>query len=181
MINNILEFSLRQPGFILLTAALLFAAGLWSAFHLPIDAVPDITAPQVQVNTEVTALAAEESEKLVTLPIESALAGLPDVTEMRSLTKFGLSQVTIQFQDRVDLYRARQLVTERLQGVLEQLPAGALPKLAPISTGLGEIFYYSVNYRADAKQKPPIEVEQLPKCHRIALEPRRGLKKPRLL
>ena len=161
MINNILEFSLRQPGFILLTATLLFAAGLWSAFHLPIDAVPDITAPQVQVNTEVTALAAEESEKLVTLPIESALAGLPDVTEMRSLTKFGLSQVTIQFQDRVDLYRARQLVTERLQGVLEQLPAGALPKLAPISTGLGEIFYYSVNYRTDAKQKPPTEVEQL--------------------
>ena len=161
MINNILEFSLRQPGFILLTATLLFAAGLWSAFHLPIDAVPDITAPQVQVNTEVTALAAEESEKLVTLPIESALAGLPDVTELRSLTKFGLSQVTIQFQDRVDLYRARQLVTERLQGVLEQLPAGALPKLAPISTGLGEIFYYSVNYRADAKQKPPTEVEQL--------------------
>ena len=161
MINNILEFSLRQPGFILLTAALLFAAGLWSAFHLPIDAVPDITAPQVQVNTEVPALAAEESEKLVTLPIESALAGLPDVTEMRSLTKFGLSQVTIQFQDRVDLYRARQLVTERLQGVLEQLPAEALPKLAPVSTGLGEIFYYSVNYRADTKQKPPTEVEQL--------------------
>src|SRR6476620_5882855 len=105
MINNILEFSLRQPGFILLTAALLFAAGLWSAFHLPVDAVPDITAPQVQVNTEVTALAAEESEKLVTLPIENALAGLPGVAEMRSLTKFGLSQVTIQFQDGVDIYR----------------------------------------------------------------------------
>ena len=80
---------------------------------------------------------------------------------MRSLTKFGLSQVTLQFKDGTDIYRARQLVAERLQGVLERLPAGALPKLAPISTGLGEIFYYSVNYRADAKNKPPTELEQL--------------------
>src|SRR5216684_642352 len=161
MIDRILEFSLRQPGFILMAAIILFAAGLWSALHLPIDAVPDITAPQVQVNTEVAALAAEESEKLVTRPIEIALAGLPGVEEMRSLTKFGLSQVTIQFKDDTDIYRARQLVAERLQGVLERLPAGALPKLAPISTGLGEIFYYSVNYRADAKNKPPTELEQM--------------------
>src|SRR2546426_2751598 len=161
MIDRILEFSLRQPGFILLAAVILLAAGLWSAVHLPIDAVPDITAPQVQINTEVPALAAEESEKLVTQPIEIALAGVPGVEEMRSLTKFGLSQVTIQFQDGVDIYRARQLVAERLQGVLEQLPAGTLPKLAPISTGLGEIFYYSVNYRADAKNKPLTELEQL--------------------
>src|SRR5882724_125944 len=161
MIDRMLEFSLRQPGFILLAAVILLAAGLWSALHLPIDAVPDITAPQVQVNTEVAALAAEESEKLITQPIEIALAGLPGVDEMRSLTKFGLAQVTIQFQDGTDIYRARQLVAERLQGVLERLPAGALPKLAPISTGLGEIFYYSVNYRADAQQKPPTALEQL--------------------
>lgn len=161
MIDRVLEFSLRQPGFILLAAVILLAAGLWSAVHLPIDAVPDITAPQVQVNTEVAALAAEESEKLVTRPVEIALAGLPGVDEMRSLTKFGLSQVTIQFQDKTDIYRARQLVAERLQGVLEQLPAGTLPKLAPISTGLGEIVYYSVNYRADAQNKPPTELEQL--------------------
>src|SRR2546425_2927949 len=161
MINKMLEFSMRQPGFILLAAVVLLGAGLWSAFHLSIDAVPDITAPQVQVNTEVPALAAEESEKLVTQPIEIALAGLPGVEEMRSLTKFGLSQVTVQFKDGTDIYRARQLVAERLQGVLELLPAGALPKLAPITTGLGEIFYYSVNYRADAKNKPPTELEQL--------------------
>src|SRR6266508_3051735 len=161
MIDRILEFSMRQPGFILLAAVILLAAGLWSAWHLPIDAVPDITAPQVQVNTEVAALSAEESEKLVTQPIEIALAGLPAVDEMRSLTKFGLSQVTIQFKDGTDIYRARQLVAERLQGVLERLPTGALPKLAPISTGLGEIFYYSVNYRADAKNKPSTELEQL--------------------
>src|SRR5712691_261228 len=161
MINKILEFSMRQPGFILLAAVVLLGAGVWSAFHLPIDAVPDITGVQVQINTEVPALAAEESEQRVTRPIEIALAGLPGVEEMRSLTKFGLSQVTIQFQDGINIYRARQLVAERLQGVLERLPAGVLPKLAPISTGLGEIFYYSVNYRADAKNKPPTELEQL--------------------
>src|SRR6266571_4745264 len=161
MINNMLECSMRQPGFVLQAAGVLLAAGLWSAWHLPIDAVPDITGVQVQINTEVPALAAEESEQRVTRPIEIALAGLPGVEEMRSLTKFGLSQVTIQFQDGTDIYRARQLVAERLQGVLERLPAGALPKLAPISTGLGEIFYYSVNYRADAKNKPATELEQL--------------------
>ena len=161
MIARIIEFSLRQPGLIFLAAIVLIGAGIWSAFHLPIDAVPDITAPQVQVNTEVPALAAEESEQLVTRPIEIALAGLPGVAEMRSLTKFGLSQVTVQFEDTTDIYRARQLVTERLQGVLERLPAGTLPKLAPISTGLGEIFYYSVSYRPDAKKKPATEREQL--------------------
>src|SRR5207247_4590446 len=171
MINKILESSMRQPGFILLAAVILLAAGLWSALHLPIDAVPDITAPQVQVNTEVPALAAEESEKLVTHPIEIALAGMPGVDEMRSLTKFGLSQVTIQFKDGTDIYRARQLVAERLQGVLERLPAGARPKLAPISTGLGEIFYYTVNYRADAKNKPVAELEQLIELKEYVIKP----------
>ena len=161
MIDRILEFSLRQRAVVLLGAAALLGAGLWSALHLPIDAVPDITGVQVQVNTEVPALAAEESEKLVTQPLERELAGLPGVEEMRSITKFGLSQVTLQFKDSTDIYRARQLVAERLQGVLEQLPAGTLPKLAPISTGLGEIFYYNVQYRADATNKPATELEQL--------------------
>jgi cobalt-zinc-cadmium resistance protein CzcA len=161
MIDRILEFSLRQRAVVLLGAAVLLGAGLWSATHLPIDAVPDITGVQVQVNTEVPALAAEESEKLVTQPIERELAGLPGVEEMRSITKLGLSQVTLQFRDGTDIYRARQLVTERLQGVLERLPAGTLPKLAPISTGLGEIFYYNVQYRADATNKPATELEEL--------------------
>ncbi len=161
MIARIIEFSLRQRAVVFLAAIALLGAGLWSALHLPVDAVPDITGVQVQINTEVAALAAEESEKLVTQPIELELAGLPGVEEMRSITKFGLSQVTLQFTDSTDIFRARQLVTERLQGVLERLPPGVLPKLAPISTGLGEIFYYSVNYRADAKQKPATELEQL--------------------
>ena len=161
MIDRILEFSLRQRAVVALFAVALLGTGLWSALHLPIDAVPDITGIQVQINTEVPALAAEESEKLVTQPLELELAGLPGVEEMRSITKFGLSQITLQFKDDMDIFRARQLVTERLQGALELLPRGVLPKLAPISTGLGEIFYYSVNYHADAKQKPATELEQL--------------------
>jgi cobalt-zinc-cadmium resistance protein CzcA len=134
---------------------------LWSAFHLPIDAVPDITGVQVQINTEVPALAAEESEKLVTQPIELEMAGLPGMESMRSLTKFGLSQVTLDFKDSTDIYRARQLVAERLQGAVEKLPPGASAKLAPISTGLGEIFYYSVSYRTNATNMPATELEQL--------------------
>ena len=161
MITRILEFSLRQRAVVLLGTFALLVVGLWSVLHLPIDAVPDITGVQVQINTEIPALAAEESEKLVTQPIEMELAGLPGVQEMRSITKFGLSQVTLQFADGTDIFRARQLVTERLQGALENLPAGVLPKLAPISTGLGEIFYYSIHFRDDATNKPATEREQL--------------------
>ena len=161
MIDRILEFSLRQRAFVLLAAFGLLGAGLWSALHLPIDAVPDITGVQVQINTEVPALAAEESEKLVTQPIERELAGLPGVEEMRSLTKFGLSQVTLNFADGTDIYRARQLVAERLQGITERLPKGVSSKLAPISTGLGEIFYNNVQFRADSTNKPATELDQL--------------------
>ncbi len=161
MIDRILEFALRQRAVVLLGVFALLGIGCWSALHLPIDAVPDITGVQVQINTEIPALAAEESEKLVTQPIEMELAGLPGVEEMRSLTKFGLSQVTLQFKDGTDIYRARQLVTERLQGIVERLPAGSSSKLAPISTSLGEIFYYSLSYRADATNKPAEELEQL--------------------
>ena len=161
MIGGILEFSLRQRPMVLLGAIALLAAGAWSALHLPIDAVPDITGIQVQINTEVPALAAEESEKLVTQVIEREMAGLPGMEEMRSLTKFGLSQVTLNFSEDTDIFRARQLTTERLQSVLERLPSGTSPKLAPISTGLGEILYYSVSYLPGAAHKPATELEQL--------------------
>src|SRR5437764_14917848 len=97
MIDKILELSLRQRAFVLLAALAFIGIGLWSAVRLPIDAVPDITGVQVQINTEVPALAEEESEKLVTRPIEIEMAGLPGIEEIRSLTKFGLSQVTLQF------------------------------------------------------------------------------------
>src|SRR5881396_4174527 len=108
MIDKILELSLRHRAFVLLAALALAAVGLWSAARLPIDAVPDITNVQVQVNTEVPALAPEEIEKLVTFPLETELAGVPGMEEMRSLSKFGLSQITVIFKDGTDIYHARQ-------------------------------------------------------------------------
>src|SRR6187397_2624186 len=150
MLGRILEFSLRQRAAVVLATAVLVALGVWSALRLPIDAVPDITSPQVQINTAVAALAPEEIEKLVTFPIESEMAGMPGMVELRSLSKFGLSQITMTFRDGVDLYRTRQLVTERLRGALDELPPGLTPQLAPIATGLGEIYYYAVEFTAAA-------------------------------
>jgi cobalt-zinc-cadmium resistance protein CzcA len=161
MLNRLLEIVMRQRAAVLLGTLVLIAVGAWAMLRLPIDAVPDITNPQVQINTAVPALAPEEVEKLVSFPIESEMAGLPEMVELRSLSKFGLSQITMTFRDGVDLYRMRQLVTERLQGVLEDLPPGLTPKLAPIATGLGEIFYYSLDYTADAPHKPGSREEQL--------------------
>ena len=161
MLNRLLELSLRQRAAVLLATVVLVAVGLWSALRLPIDAVPDITSPQVQINTAITALAPEEIEKLVTFPIESEMADLPGMVELRSLSKFGLSQVTMTFRDGVDLYRTRQLVNERLQGALDDLPPGLAPKLAPIATGLGEIFYYTVEFADGATNKPTSRTEQL--------------------
>ena len=161
MINKILEFSLRQRAFVLLGTAALIGVGLWSAARLPIDAVPDITNVQVQINTEVSSLAPEEIEKLVTFPLETELSGVPGLVEMRSLTKFGLSQVTCIFADGTDIYRVRQLVAERLQNAAGELPSGVTPQLAPISTGLGEIYYYTVDYTPDATNKPTARREQL--------------------
>ena len=161
MLEHIIEFSLRRRAVVAFCAVLLMAAGLWSATRIPRDAVPDITSPQVQLNTAVPALAPEEIESTVTRPIELAMSGLPGMVELRSLSKFGLSQVTMTFEDDVDIYRLRQLVTERLAEVREQLPAGLSPRLAPISTGLGEILYYTLRYRDDARDKPADRAEQL--------------------
>lgn len=161
MLGKLIEIAMRQRVAVLLATLVLIGIGTWSAFKLPIDAVPDITNPQVQINTAVPALAPEEVEKLVTFPIESEMSGLPDMVELRSLSKFGLSQVTMTFKDGVDLYLMRQLVTERLQGVIDELPSGLSPKLAPVATGLGEIFYYSLDYTENAPHKPETRNEQL--------------------
>src|ERR1044071_3869282 len=131
MINQVLAFSLRQRAFILMATAILVAVGIGSAFRLPMDAVPDITNVQVQINTSSEALAAEEIEKLITFPLESAMAGLQGLQDVRSISRFGLSQVTLVFEDGTEIYRARQLVAERLQSALTELPPGAQPKLAP--------------------------------------------------
>lgn len=141
--------------------------GLWALYHLPVDAVPDITSPQVQVNVEVPALAPIEIENAVTIPLEMELAGIQGVQEMRSLTKFGLAQVTLVFGDRTDIYRARQLVAERLQTVSDRLPPNLTPKLAPISTGLGEIYYYTVGYAANATNSPVNPADRLRELREI--------------
>jgi len=175
MLNRILEFAVRQRAFVIIATFALIAVGIWSVTKLPIDAVPDITNIQVQVNTAVPALAPEEIEKLVTFPIENEMAGIPGLTELRSLSKFGLSQVTLVFEEGTDIYRSRQLVSERLQTVMDELPPGLTPKLAPISTGLGEIFYYVVEYVADAPNKPETRDAQLMELkliHDFVIKPR---------
>lgn len=159
MVLKIVEFALRRRSFILLATLVVVGVGSWAALRLPIDSVPDITNPQVLVNTAVPALAPEEIEQLVTRPIEIEMAGLPGMIELRSLSKFGLSQVRLTFEDGVDLYRTRQLVSERLRIAAEGLPEGLQPQLAPISTALGEIFYYEVDYAKDAEKPATREVQ----------------------
>jgi heavy metal efflux system protein len=147
MLTRIVELSARQRGVVLLATLALICVGAWAASRLPIDAVPDVTPVQVQINAEVLALAPEEIEQAVTIPMELEMGGIQGLVEMRSLSKFGLSQLTLIFTDETDVYRARQLVAERLQNVQDTLPRGVQPKLAPITTGLSEIYFYTVDYK----------------------------------
>ena len=161
MIDKILEFAIRQRVLVLMGALALLLGGIWSAKRLRMDAIPDITGVQVQVNTTIPSLAPDEVENLVTFPLETALGGTAGVTEMRSLSRFGLSQITLQFSDNTDIYRARQLVAERLQGAADSIPPGLTPKLVPNTTGLGEVFYYSVDYEPGAPKAPATREAQL--------------------
>ena len=144
MIRNIIAFCVYRPWLTLLFGAMIALAGVYSFQNLPIDAVPDITNIQVQVNTPVENLPPEEIERAVTIPVEMTLNGIPGVEQVRSITRYGLSQVTIVFKDGTDIFRARQLVTERLASMGESLPEGVDPILSPITTGLGEIYHYAV-------------------------------------
>lgn len=165
MINRIIHFSVYNRGLVLFLTALLVVAGIYSFQHLPIDAVPDITNNQVQINTVVEGLAPEEIERSVTFPVESAMRGAAGVEQVRSITRFGLSQVTVVFKDSVDIYRARQLVAERLQNVASDLPSGSKPQLGPISTGLGEIYQYVVDFEekktGEERMKQLMEIKAL--------------------
>ncbi|MCS7224190.1 MAG: CusA/CzcA family heavy metal efflux RND transporter [Armatimonadetes bacterium] len=144
MVDRILSMSIQNRWLIVMVAIGLVALGLNAAARLPIDAVPDVTTNQVQINTVTPALSPLEVERFVTVPIELTLSSLPRKEEIRSLSKFGLSQVTITFDDQTDIYWARQQVLERLLKAQELLPDGALPQMAPVSTGLGEIFQFTV-------------------------------------
>lgn len=144
MINKIIHFSVYRRGVVLALTLVMAIVG-WVTFeNLPIDAVPDVTNNQVQINSAVEGLSTEEVERNVTFPIETAMRGIAGVMQVRSLTRFNLSQVTVIFEDEVDIYRARQLVAERLQLASPSLPRGVIPKPGPVSSGLGEIVHYSI-------------------------------------
>lgn len=153
MIDRILQFSIQWRVLVVVLGLVLVGVGLNAATKLPIDAVPDVTTNQVQINTLAPAFAPEEMEKYVTFPIEVAMSSLPRKEEIRSISQFGLSQVTVTFEEGVDIYWARQLVLERLLEAQRELPPGIAPELAPISTGLGEIYQFTVEADENSKHR----------------------------
>ncbi|MCB1022746.1 MAG: efflux RND transporter permease subunit, partial [Acidobacteria bacterium] len=145
MINALIRFSIEQKLIVLLLVAIMGGAGIYSLVNLPIDAVPDVTNVQVQVLTSAPSLAPLEIERQITFPVEVAMSGVPNVEEIRSVSKFGISNVTIVFEESTDIYFARQLILERLSAAREQIPPEiGSPELGPIATGLGEIYQYEV-------------------------------------
>ena len=153
MLGRLVELSLRYKLLVLILFLIVGVAGYQAVRSLPIDAFPDVTPVQVNVYTEASGLAAEDVEQLLTTPVESALAGLPKVQEIRSVSLFGLSYVSVYFEDDMDIYFARQLVNERLQQVGDRLPAGyGKPEMGPNTSGLGQVFWYTVE-RADKQLK----------------------------
>ena len=153
IIDALLRFSIARRGLILFLVTVAAAVGVWNYQRLPIDAVPDITNVQVQINTEAPGYSPLEVEQRITYLIELAVGGLPHLEYTRSLSRYGLSQVTAVFEDGTDIYFARNLINERLPQVAGQLPPGIEPALGPTSSGLGEIFFYTV--RADASARQP--------------------------
>ncbi|AWH30995.1 CusA/CzcA family heavy metal efflux RND transporter [Stenotrophomonas sp. SAU14A_NAIMI4_8] len=153
LLERIIAAAIQRRWLMLGLTLVLVAVGIWSFTRLPIDATPDITNVQVQVNTAAPGYSPLESEQRITYAVETAMAGLPKLDHVRSLSRYGLSQVTVVFKDGTDLYFARQQVAERLQQVRSQIPAGLDPQLGPIATGLGEIFMYTID--ADPKARKP--------------------------
>lgn len=153
MFERILRLSVNHGWLIMAAALLMAASGIYSYHKLSIDAVPDITNVQVQINTQATGYSPMESEQRITFPIEQVMAGLPNLEYTRSISRYGLSQVTVIFKDGTDIFFARQLVNERIQEARGKLPAGIEPIMGPISTGLGEIYMYTVSALPDARKK----------------------------
>lgn len=153
MIESILRLAIARRYLFLSLIFIIFGIGVWSYQHLPIDAVPDITNVQVQINTSAPGYSPLEAEQRITYPVETALYGLPKLAYTRSLSRYGLSQVTVVFEEGTDIYFARNLINERLGSIKSLLPTGIEPEMGPISTGLGEIFMYSVQAKPNARQK----------------------------
>ena len=165
-LERVLQGSIRHRWLVMLAVLVMALVGVYHARKLPIDAVPDITNVQVQVNTEAPGFTPLEVEQRITFPVETALAGLPKLSGTRSISRYGLSQVTVVFEDGTDIYFARQLVNERIQQVRSQLPASLQPAMGPIATGLGEIFMYTVEAkpgarRPDGKAWTPTDLREL--------------------
>jgi len=154
MLNKIIAFSIKNKLVVGFFTLLLIVWGAWSATKLPIDALPDITNNQVQIITVTPTLATQEVEQFITYPIEKSLANLPDLVELRSISRFGLSVITVVFEEKVDIYFARQQINEKLQEAEEDLPEGlGRPELGPVSTGLGEIYQYALHPTKGSEDK----------------------------
>ncbi len=152
MIDALIKFSIARRWLVLFLVAITAVLGIWNYQRLPIDAVPDITNIQVQINTEAEGYSPLEVEQRITYPVEIAIAGLPGVEGTRSLSRYALSQVTVVFEKGTDIYFARNLINERLQQAKGQMPEGIEPEMGPVATGLGEIFHYSVHADSNARQ-----------------------------
>lgn len=166
MFEKLIRFSIDHRWLIMLMALGIAVVGVFSYKKLPIDAVPDITNIQVQINTSAPGYAPLETEQRITYPIETVMAGLPKIEQTRSISRYGLSQVTVVFEEGTDIYFARQLVNERIQQAKEKLPAGILPEMGPTSTGLGEIFMWTVEtkkgaLKADGTPYTPMDLREI--------------------
>lgn len=166
MIESILRLSIERRYLVVSFSLVLIALGIWSFQRLPIDALPDITNMQVQINTAAPGYSPLEAEQRITYPVETALAGLPNLVYTRSLSSYGLSQVTVVFDESTDIYFARNLIDERLGSIKNVLPPGLEPEMAPISTGLGEIFMYTVDaepgaVQADGRPYDPVALREV--------------------
>ena len=150
LLERILRFAIDHRWLVMLGTRIVAAIGVYNLQRLPVDAVPDITNVQVQINTEAHGYSPLEVEQLITFPVETAMAGLPSLSYTRSLSRYALSQVTVVFEDGTDIYFARQLVAERIQEVKGELPNNIEPSMGPIATGLGEIYMYTVHASPDA-------------------------------
>ena len=179
MIEAILRLSIKRRGLILMLIFLVFGIGILSYQKLPIDAVPDITNIQVQINTQAQGYSPLETEQRITFVVETALAGLPNLSYTRSLSRYGLSQVTAVFDEGTDLYSARNLINTRLGAIKSQLPEGLSPEMGPIATGLGEIYMYTLRAENGATQQngEPYDAMALREIHDWIVKPQLALVK----